>query len=78
MCIRDRSYIDPLDNLTRAAEILKEKNIFDGFTPFSYTHLYVYKRQDYYQAILFCLNFCCFLSKVGVNYGLADCFIQQL
>lgn len=30
--IVEQSYIDPLDNLTRAAEILKEKNIFDGFT----------------------------------------------
>lgn len=28
--IVEQSYIDPLDNLTRAAEILKEKNIFDG------------------------------------------------
>lgn len=30
--IVEQSYIDPLDNLTKTAEILKEKNIFDGFT----------------------------------------------
>lgn len=30
--IVEQSYIDPLDNLTRAAEILKEENLFDGFT----------------------------------------------
>ncbi len=30
--IVEQSYIDPLDNLTRAAEILAENSIFDGFT----------------------------------------------
>ena len=30
--IVEQSYIDPLDNLTRVAEILKEKNMFNGFT----------------------------------------------
>ena len=30
--IVEQSYIDPLDNLTRVAEILKENNIFGGFT----------------------------------------------
>lgn len=30
--IVEQSYIDPLDNLTRVAEILKSNNIFEGFT----------------------------------------------